>query len=80
MWLDLGEYRGPSRFHAFVMFASARRRDRAHRQAWMNYVSETLRMIPQNMYPTRSFADMVRPRQDINVDAIIEHVANVMGE
>lgn len=80
MWLDLGEYRGPSRFHAFVMYASARRHEKVYRQAWMNYVSETLRMIPQSMYPTRSFADMVRPRKDINVSEIIDHVASVIGE
>ena len=79
MWLDLGDYHGPSHFHAFVMYAIARRRKRVVWYACRDYICDTLRMIPQGMYPARNFSDMMRPRQEIDVDAIVDHVASVIG-
>ena len=74
LWLDLGEYRGPSRFHAFVMYALTRRRERAREMAYRVYVTDSLRMAPQGQYLSRRYADLIRPRQEIDADAIIDHV------
>ena len=79
MWLDLGEYRGPSRFHAFVMFCAARRK-KAHRErAYQSLVFQSLQNIPQGQYIPQSLDDLLRPRQEIDVDAIIDHVADIIG-
>lgn len=80
LWLDLGEYRGPSRFHAFVMFCAMRRRRRSVEQAYMAYVTDSLQGIPQGKYLQSRFADMTKPRQDIDVDAVIDRVAKALGE
>lgn len=79
MWLDLGEYRGPSRFHAFVMFCMARRRQRVMDRAYQSLVFESLQNIPQGKYIPRGLDDLMRPRQEIDVDAIIDHVADIIG-
>lgn len=79
LWLDLGEYRGPSRFHAFVMFCAARRRQRDREMAYRSLVFESLQNIPQNKYIPRSLDELLRPKQEIDVDAIIDHVAGLLG-
>lgn len=79
MWLDLGEYRGPSHFHAFVMYCTARQRQRIRDRAYQSLVFESLQNIPQNRYIPRSLDDLLRPRQDIDVNAIIDHVASIIG-
>lgn len=79
MWLDLGEYRGPSRFHAFVMFSAARRKRRERDKAYQSLVFESLQNIPQGKYIPRSLGELLRPRQEIDVDAIIDHVAELLG-
>lgn len=80
MWLDLGDYHGPSHFHAFVMYAIARHRKRVVQSACRDYICDTLRMIPQGMYPARTFSELIQPRREIDVSAIIDHVASVIGE
>lgn len=79
MWLDLGDYRGPSRFHAFVMWSVARSRQRAKETAFRVYVTDSLQMAPQGMYLSRRYADALAPKQEIDVDAIIDHVADLLG-
>lgn len=79
MWLDLGEYRGPSRFHAFVMFCMARCRQRVRDRAYQSLVFDSLQNIPQGKYIPRGLDDLLRPRQEIDVDAIIDHVADMIG-
>jgi len=79
LWLDLGEYRGPSRFHAFVMFCMARRRQRVRDRAYQSLVFESLQNIPQGRYIPRSLDELLQPRQEIDVDAIIDHVAGLLG-
>lgn len=79
LWLDLGEYRGPSRFHAFVMYCTARQRKRIRERAYQSLVFESLQNIPQGKYIPRGLDDLLRPRQEIDVDAIIDHVADIIG-
>lgn len=79
LWLDLGEYRGPSRFHAFVMFCAARRRRRAIEQVYAAYVTDSLQGIPQGKFLQRRFSDLTKTREDIDVDAVIDHVARAMS-
>lgn len=79
MWLDLGEYRGPSRFHAFLCYCVARFQHRQEKKAYRLYVTESLRMAPQGKYLTQSFDDMIRPHEEIDVEATIEHVIEGLG-
>ena len=79
MWLALGEYRGPSHFHAFVMYCAARQRQRIRDRAYQSLMFESLQNIPQGKYIPRSLDDLLRPRQNIDVNAIIDHVADMIG-
>jgi hypothetical protein len=62
------------------MYAIARHRKRAVQNACRDYICDTLRMIPQGMYPARTFSELIQPRREIDVSAIIDHVASVIGE
>ena len=79
LWLDLGEYHGPSRFHAFVMFCVARRSQRARERAYQSLVFESLQNVPQGKYIPRTLEELLRPKQEVDVDAIIDHVAELLG-
>jgi hypothetical protein len=81
LWLDLGEYRGPSRFHAFVGYALARRRERSKLAAYRVYVTESLRLIPQSKYIPHELEYYLTPHEDIDAEAIIDKVFSaVTGE
>lgn len=80
MWLDLGDYRGPSHFHAFVMYALARRKRDARDTAYRVYVTESLRNIPQGKYIPHELEHYLRPREEIDVEAIIDRVASAVSE
>lgn len=79
LWLDLGEYRGPSRFHAFVMFCAARRRKRDVERVYEVYVTDALQAIPQNKCMSKRFYDVIRIRQDIDVEAVVDRVVSAIG-
>lgn len=79
MWLDLGEYHGPSHFHAFVMYALARRRAKSVRMTCWTYVAESLRCIPQNQYIPHGLDYYLKPRDEIDAQAIIDKVVAAVG-
>lgn len=80
MWLDLGDYRGPSHFHAFVRYGLARTRQRAVTRSYRAYVTDSLQLAPQGKVLGRRWLDLVEPRAEIDVEATIEHVMAAMGE
>lgn len=80
MWLDLGDYRGPSHFHAIVMYMVQRRRMREVELAYRIFVTDALRNIPQAKYSTERWFDMLKPHEDIDVDDIIDHVVMRISE
>lgn len=80
MWLDLGEYRGPSHFHAFVRYCTERTRQRAKLLSYRTYVTDSLQAAVQGKYLTRRWSDIIAPHEDIDVDATIEHVIARLGE
>lgn len=61
------------------MYAIGRCRERVRDRAWRSLVFDSLQNIPQGKYIPRSLEDIMRPRQDIDVDAIIDHVADLLG-
>lgn len=77
LWLDLGEYRGPSHFHAFLMFCAARNKQRNVELAYRSYVCDSLQAGAQGLYLTRRFVDLITPRKEMDVDEIIEHVVRI---
>lgn len=79
MWLDLGDYHGPGHLHSLVMYMAARTLERAKRHSFRVYVTECLRLAPQGMTMDRPWHEVVRPREEIDVDAIIERVAAAIG-
>lgn len=80
MWLDLGDYRGPSHFHAFVMYALARRRRKQSEWMYRTYVTESLRNIPQGQYIPHELSHYLKPREEIDVEDIISRVASAVSE
>lgn len=80
MWLDLGEYHGPSHFQAFLMFMVERRQARAKELSFKVYVTDMLRNIPQGKYSTQRWADLIKPHVEFEVDDIIEHVMARVSE
>ena len=80
MWLDLGEYHGPSHFHALVRFMIARRERRNQELSYRTYVTDSLMNAPQGRYISTRWADLITPHEDIDADAIIEHVIARVSE
>lgn len=80
MWLDLGEYHGPSHFHALLRYMIERRQMRAKELSFRVYLTDMLRNIPQGKYATQRWADIIKPRKDFDVDDIIDHVAARLSE
>lgn len=80
MWLDLGDYRGPSHFHALLQYMIERRQARAKELSFRVYVTDMLRNIPQGKYMTQRWADIIKPHVDFDVDDIIDHVAARLSE
>lgn len=80
MWLDLGEYHGPSHFHALLRYMIERRQVRAKELSFRVYLTDMLRNIPQGKYMTQRWADIIKPRKDFDVDDIIDHVAARLSE
>lgn len=56
------------------MFAMARSRQRSVTMAYRSYVCDSLQAQGQGMVLAKRFADLLQPRQEIDVDAIIEGV------
>lgn len=80
MWLDLGEYRGPSHFHALTRYMIARRERRNEELSYRIYVTDSLRNAPQGKYMSKRWADLIKPHEDIDVDDIIDHVIARVSE
>lgn len=74
MWLDLGDYHGPSRFHAFLMYSAQRTKARGETLAFRSYVADSLQNSPQGKYLPQRWIDMITPHKDIDVDATIDKV------
>lgn len=47
--------------------------------AYRMYVADSLQAIPQSQYLVRRFSELLQPRQEIDVCAIIDHVAALVG-
>ena len=61
------------------MYCAARRHERTRRNAYQSLVFESLQNIPQGKFIPRGLDDILKPRQEIDVDAVIEHIAEVIG-
>lgn len=78
MWLDLGEYRGPSHCHALVRFMVARSNERAERSAFRSYVCDSLQYAPQGKYIVRRYADAIRPRHDFDANEVVDRIVELV--
>lgn len=75
----MGEYHGPRSVRAFTLYRIARARARAKEHAYRVYVTESLRLSPQGQCLSRSYADVIRPHEEIDVDATINKVFEGLG-
>ena len=75
----MGEYHGPRSAHAFVCYLIGRRQARNKEHAYRVYVTESLRLSPQGKCLARSYADVIKPHEDIDVDATIDKVIESLG-
>ena len=80
MWLDLGEYHGPSRFHAFLRYCIERTKQRNVTESFRVYVTDSLQNAPQGKYLMQRWSDLTKPHEDIDVDATIDHVLSQLEE
>lgn len=61
------------------MYAIGRCRRDAMESAWRSLVFDSLQNIPQGRYIPMSLGELMRPRQEIDVDEIIDHVEDLLG-
>ncbi len=74
MWLDLGDYRGPGHAHAFLRYCTERTRQRNVLRSYRAYVTDSLQCAPQGKYMSKRWSDLISPHDDIDVQAVIDHV------
>lgn len=79
--MALGEYRGPSSFTAFVRYASARLYKEVITRSYRYYVTESLRLMPQMMYMSRSWMDVIsKPREEErDAEEIVDDIISRIG-
>jgi hypothetical protein len=63
-----------------VRYSVARTKARVEQKSYRIYVTDSLQNIPQSKYVTRRWVDTLRPREEIDVDAIIDKVAAMIGD
>ena len=80
MWLDLGDYHGPSHFHAFLRYCTERTRQRGVARSYQMYVTNALQNIPQGKYMSKQWSDLIEPHKEIDVQATIDHVVKALEE
>ncbi len=79
LWLDLGEYRGPSRFHAFVMYCAGRYAQRHVELSYRTYVTDSLQGAASGKYVSQRWVDLIAVHEDFDADATIDHVFERLG-
>lgn len=57
-----------------------RSRQRAVDRAWKSYIADSLHAMSQGKSLRDRYDDIIRPREEIDVDAIIERVERAIGE
>ena len=62
VWLALGEYRGPMRLGTFLHYLRARYNSAIIEASYRYYVTDSLRLVPQGMYFTTKWRDLVEGR------------------
>lgn len=80
MWLDLGDYHGPSHFHAFLRYCTERTRQRNVMRSYQIYVTDSLQNAPQGKYMAKRWIDTMKPHEEIDVQATIDHVIKALEE
>ena len=56
-----------------------RSRQRAVDGTWRRYIADSLHAMSQGKYLSDRYDDMIRPREEIDVDAVIERVERAIG-
>ncbi len=86
MWEALGEYAGPPIFKLLVRYTAARLIRSTTEDSYRRYVTESLRLIPQDMYFTRGWGERAsrrasreRTAEEI-VDGVAERMEAMFGE
>ena len=79
MWLAIGSYHGPCRVHALFCYTRAFIADRARDKAYRVYVTDALRAQGMGQYLQQRFADLIEPREEIDVDRTIDSIIDRLG-
>lgn len=76
MWEAFGEYQGPPSARVFVRYVVARSLRDAEELSYRAYVTDQLRLIPQMMYMSTRWYDVVHGREEDRrtVDEIADDV------
>ena len=79
VWRCLGIYAGPKKFTALINFIAAERHAYFEEYVYRWYVSESLRLQGEGKYLTSPMLDLLKPKEDFDVDEVIEHVISRAG-
>lgn len=79
MWLALGTYVGPRTAHALFCYVAAYVKQRDEERAYRMYVTDSLWYKAQGKALRDRFADLIRPRKEIDVEETIDMVERQLG-
>ena len=63
-----------------MRYSAARAKERMERFVYRAYMTDTVQGLMQGKAVQIRYADIIRPRPEIDVDAIIEHVSRRASE
>ena len=75
MWIAIGTYTGPRSAHALLRYAGAVVADRDEARAYRTYVTDSLWYQAQGKALRDRFADLLRPREEIDVEGTIDRIS-----
>nr|DAH78808.1 MAG TPA: hypothetical protein [Caudoviricetes sp.] len=64
----LGDYRGPRNARVFRAYCEGRFARESEEYLYRVYVTESIKMQGEGKCPSRSWADMARPRKEVAID------------
>lgn len=83
VWEAIGSYTGPESAKLFVRYVAARYARRVVTDSYREYVTDSLRLIPQMMYLNVRWSDAVskvkRHEREMTVEETIDHVIDRIG-
>lgn len=62
-WLCYGDYRGKKELKIFLRYVNARAEQRSREETYRIFLTESLRMLPQGKWFTKSYIESLKPEK-----------------